>query len=264
MPTRLIDFDSLWTSEKLANCKSSTRVEYAWFYGLAGPDGSFELNIRAIHSRISAIRPRLTLRRVEQVLAEFEQRGLLFTWWNNGKHYGHWTGSDRPGRLPKPSERHRYKKFAPDVPKEELIAYESRFSRDAVATTSPLGVGVGVGLERGLIGDGFGIGEVAPQARGFGAISTPNAALPQVPAAPKAKPETLPASERSKTTNSAKPSRGSLFCKYCDQYFSEGEFQKHNCDAKTAGGWECIRCHSTFKRFAELKKHFLGCRAPTR
>src|SRR5580693_6868520 len=150
MPSRMIDFDSLWASEKLAACESSIRVEYVWLYRLADANGSFELNMRSIHSRVSAIRPRLTSRRLEEIFAEFERHGLLFTWSENGKRYGHWTGSDRPGRLPKLSERHRYKKLGADVPKDRLADYESRCRRDAVATKSPLGVGVGVGVDRGL------------------------------------------------------------------------------------------------------------------
>src|ERR1700690_1946730 len=107
MPSRMIDFESLWTSEKLASCESSMRGEYAWLYGCADANGSFELNLRAIHSKVSAIRPRLTLQRLQKIFTEFHHHGLLFMWQENGKSFGHWTGSDRPGRLPKPSERHR-------------------------------------------------------------------------------------------------------------------------------------------------------------
>lgn len=156
MPSRMIDYENLWLSEKLGNIESSMRAEYAWLYGCADANGSFELNLRGIHSRVSAIRPRLTLQRLERIFDEFERGGLLFVWWQNGKRYGHWTGSDRPGRLPKASERHRYKKLAPDVPVNELSKYESRFTRDPHATLSSLGVGVGVELD--LIGDGKGTG----------------------------------------------------------------------------------------------------------
>lgn len=150
MPSRVIDFEALWLSDKLAACDSSMRVEYLWCYGVADAFGSFELNLRAIHARVSAIRPRLTLQRVEKLFAEFELRGLLFTWQENGKRWGHWVGSERPGRLPRPSDRHKYKKLAPNVPKEGLAAYVSRCSREGIATNSPTGLGVGVGVGYGV------------------------------------------------------------------------------------------------------------------
>ena len=99
MPSRMIDFDAVWTSDKLAACKESLRGEYTWFYGLADAHGTFEINFRAIHSRVSAIRPKLSVKRIVAIFEEFHQNGLLFTWTVNGKTYGFWTGSDRKGRL---------------------------------------------------------------------------------------------------------------------------------------------------------------------
>ncbi|MGB6428998.1 MAG: hypothetical protein WBF06_00320, partial [Candidatus Acidiferrales bacterium] len=49
----------------------------------------------------------------------------------SGKRYGHWTGSDVPGRLPAPSWRVRLEKLAPPVPRKELAEYVARFSRGA-------------------------------------------------------------------------------------------------------------------------------------
>jgi hypothetical protein len=261
MPSRMIDYENLWASEKLAACESSMRVEYLWLYGCADANGSFELNLRGIHSKVSAIRPRLTLQRIERLFAEFERRGLLFTWRDNGKCYGHWTGSDRPGRLPKPSERHRYKKLAPDVPTEQFSAYVSRFARDPLATASPLGVGVGLGLDRGLEGDGIengvgvgvGGGTTTPAAK-TAAFVPPNSQIRESTekhestANPKA-----PFSEKKK-------SKGNFECQYCEEgFFSAREFQKHKCGAKTAGGWECRWCHETFKDVIEFKLHFFHC-----
>ena len=146
----MIDYDALWFSDRLANCKESYRVEYSWLYGLADATGCFELNSHGIKARVSAIRPKLSFARLEKIFADFEAHGLLFVWISNGKRYGFWTNSDRPGRLP-PAKRapSLSKRFAPDVPKEELVAYDSRFSSDSVARTSPLGVGVGLVLDRG-------------------------------------------------------------------------------------------------------------------
>ena len=106
MPKRVIDFDALWASDKIASCPAWAQAEYAWLYGLADASGSFELtNLRVIWGRVAAIRKDLTIERLEDVFQEFIARGLLFTWQAGGKRYGHWTGSDVPGRLPPPSWR---------------------------------------------------------------------------------------------------------------------------------------------------------------
>ncbi len=128
MPKRVIDFDALWASDKLASCAEWAQSEYAWLYGLADASGSFEMtNLRVIWGRVAAIRKNLTLERLQEIFDEFTARGLLFTWEANGKRYGHWTGSDVPGRLPAPSWRMRLEKLAPPVPCAALAAYSARF-----------------------------------------------------------------------------------------------------------------------------------------
>jgi hypothetical protein len=128
MPKRVIDFDAMWASDKLASCAEWAQTEYAWLYGLADASGSFEMtNLRVIWGRVAAIRSNLTLERLAQVFEEFIARGLLFTWEENGKRYGHWTGSDVPGRLPPPSWRMRLEKLAPPIPRAALAAYTARF-----------------------------------------------------------------------------------------------------------------------------------------
>ena len=128
MPKRVIDFDALWASDKLASCAEWAQSEYAWLYGLADASGSFELtNLRVIWGRVAAIRKNLSLERLQEIFDEFIARGLLFTWEENGKRYGHWTGSDVPGRLPARSWRVRLQKLAPPVPAEALAAYSARF-----------------------------------------------------------------------------------------------------------------------------------------
>jgi hypothetical protein len=129
MPKRVIDFDALWASDKIADCPAWAQSEYAWLYGLADASGSFELtNLRVIWGRVAAVRKDLTLERLEQIFQEFMARGLLFTWEAGGKRYGHWTGSDVPGRLPPPSWRARLERLAPPLPRAELAAYMSRFA----------------------------------------------------------------------------------------------------------------------------------------
>jgi hypothetical protein len=143
MPKRVLDFDALWASDKLASCAEWAQAEYAWLYGLADASGSFELtNIRVIWGRVAAIRKNLTIERLEQVFQEFIARGLLFTWEQNGKRYGHWTGSDVPGRLPPPSWRARLERLAPPLPRGELAAYLSQFGARGVQVQPEQGLAV--------------------------------------------------------------------------------------------------------------------------
>jgi hypothetical protein len=137
MPKRVIDFDAMWGSDKLLACAEWAQAEYAWLYGLADASGCFELtNLRVIWGRVAAIRRNLTIERLEQVFDEFQDKGLLFVWEHEGKRYGHWTGSDVPGRLPPPSWRMRLERFAPPVPKQRLAEYMAQFSRGRAALAS--------------------------------------------------------------------------------------------------------------------------------
>jgi hypothetical protein len=134
MPKRVIDFDAMWGSDKLASCADWAQAEYAWLYGLADASGCFEMtNLRVIWGRVAAVRGNFTIERLEQVFAEFQDKGLLFVWAHEGKRYAHWTGSDAPGRLPPPSWRMRLEKFAPPVPKLLLAEYMGRFARGRAA-----------------------------------------------------------------------------------------------------------------------------------
>lgn len=145
-------------------------MEYAWLYPLADCNGSFEVtSVRAIWSKVSTIRPRLTCQKISRTLDEFERHGLLFVWEENGKRYAHWTNSDRPGRLPSRADRFKYGKLAPPVPEEELASYTAQFQgpisrqhRDKLAPVSRMGFGVGVGLGEGA-GLGEGVDTGAPQ-----------------------------------------------------------------------------------------------------
>src|SRR5882757_10758205 len=146
MPKRVIDFDAMWGSDKIASCPEWAQAEYAWLYGLADASGCFELtNLRVIWGRVAAIRRNLSIERLEQIFHEFHDKGLLFVWEENGKRYGHWTGSDVPGRLPAPSWRVRLERLAPPVPKQQLAEFMSRFSRGRAA--SPGGGFLGDSLE---------------------------------------------------------------------------------------------------------------------
>ena len=129
MPKRVIDFDAMWASDKIAACAEWAQAEYAWLYGMADCAGCFELtNLRVIWGRVAAIRRSFSIERLEQVLNEFQDKGLLFVWKESGKRYGHWTGSDVPGRLPPPSWRNRLERLAPAVPRDLFGKYVAAHS----------------------------------------------------------------------------------------------------------------------------------------
>lgn len=149
MPKRVLDGEALWGSTKLSELSDRGLEwmvpEYSWFYPLADANGSFEItNLRIIWGKIAAIRPHLTLDNVREIVRAFGEHGLLFTWEQDGKRYAHWTGSEKPGRLPAPARRtKRYGPIlAPAVPASELRDYLARVRseklRIAKATASPV------------------------------------------------------------------------------------------------------------------------------
>jgi|HubBroStandDraft_6_1064221.scaffolds.fasta_scaffold296131_1 hypothetical protein len=166
MPKRVLDFDALWASDKIAACAEWAQAEYAWIYGLADANGSFELtNLRVLWCKVAAVRKKLPFTRFEQVISEFHSKGLLFIWSHDRKTYGHWTGSDKPGRLPRVSRRTpRYGPiYAPPVPVDGLQKYQANFGKhwdaENVATRHDCVVGLGLGLGLGLdLGKGVGVG----------------------------------------------------------------------------------------------------------
>jgi hypothetical protein len=128
VPPHLIQFEAMWASQKIAQCAAWAQPEYAWLYGLGDVNGSFEMtNVLVLWGKVAPIRKDLTVERLRQILDEFHDKGLLFIWEVDGRSYGHWTGSNRPGRLLPFSQRRRYRAAAPQVPKRALKSYlESR------------------------------------------------------------------------------------------------------------------------------------------
>ena len=146
MPKRIIDADAVWASTKLARCREEFIPEYTWLYGLADAYGNFEIDIRVIHGKVAAIRPSFSRETLQAVIEDFHKNGLLFIWNFRGKRYGHWTGSDKPGRLPPKSQREHHPKLTiPESNKftaldednwPELKAYLAQV--ELAPTTAPL------------------------------------------------------------------------------------------------------------------------------
>src|SRR5262249_22830581 len=71
MPTRLIDYEAMWASDKLAACTLWARREFPWLYGLADAHGSFEMtNMRVIYGKVAAIREDLSPERLQEIVDE--------------------------------------------------------------------------------------------------------------------------------------------------------------------------------------------------
>jgi hypothetical protein len=155
MPKRILDGEALWGSTKLSRCPEWMIPEYAWLYPLCDGNGSFEINLKVIHGKVSPIRPHFSVDDLQNILREFHRHGLLFVWEEGAKRYGHWTGSERPGRLPPPSERPRYQLFAPKVPKDLLEKYLHEYRGKG---STSVGVGVGFGFGMVLEGASEGLG----------------------------------------------------------------------------------------------------------
>jgi hypothetical protein len=121
-----IDYDGLWSSDKLNRCSDDAQADYVWVYGIADAHGCFELtNLHVVRGRVAAIRKGLSLERLERDFEEYRTNGLCFTWQEARKRYGYWVGCE--SRLPAPSTRSRYTRSTPPPPNEQLDEYVRSF-----------------------------------------------------------------------------------------------------------------------------------------
>ncbi|KKL62318.1 hypothetical protein LCGC14_2186380, partial [marine sediment metagenome] len=118
------------------------RREYPYLYPLADCNGSFELDIPVILGKLKPNRPDLSFRKLRLIFDTFLQEGLLFLWAEHQREYGHWTGSERVGRLPRLSRRsNKYeKRLAPPLPQKEYETYLQRFG-ETLFVSAPDAVG---------------------------------------------------------------------------------------------------------------------------
>jgi hypothetical protein len=117
--------------------------------------------MRALHGKVAAVRPHFTIDTLRQALHEFHDHGLLYVWRAGSKVYGHWTNSEKEGRLPPLSQRPKFQKLAPLVPKINLYRYlqdslskAQPMEQQGLALSAPspgLGFGVGVGVGKDLM-----------------------------------------------------------------------------------------------------------------
>ena len=109
MPKRMLDGESLWSSDKIRALPAQFRPEFANILPLALPDGVFECDPHKVWARVySYNRKKITVDFVRDMLDAFEQVGLISRGTYNGHIWGYFKGIEKPGRLPKPSHRSRY------------------------------------------------------------------------------------------------------------------------------------------------------------
>jgi len=137
-PKRVLDGEGFWGSTKLRRCALWIRKEYPYLYSLADCNGSFEFDLPVILGKLKPNRPDLSTHKLETIFMAFRNEGVAFVWIEKGRQYIHWTGSERRGRLPRPSRRsNKYeKKLAPPVPPRAYKAYLQQFGETLKASAS--------------------------------------------------------------------------------------------------------------------------------
>lgn len=117
MPKRMVDGEGIWESDKIRKLDDKHKPEYAYLLPLAEANGVFEVNAYKIWARVYAYNRRtVTPDFVCDILLDFARVGLLKAWEEEGKIWGFWDGSEKPGRLPGSTEIRKYKNLPPDPP----------------------------------------------------------------------------------------------------------------------------------------------------
>ena len=161
MPKRVIHGEGIYGSDKLARVEPIwVRPEYANLIPLALANGVFEANAKRIWATVYAYnRPKITIEKVEEILASLVKAGLLFIWFDvaTGKPWGFWVGIDKAGRLPSASRLKKgHDSVGPTPPPDALREYTKQPTANQWLTSGPVGFGSGFGS-----GFGFGSGNTS-------------------------------------------------------------------------------------------------------
>jgi hypothetical protein len=139
MAKRVLDGAGIWLSDKLARIEPVwCRPEYTWIYPIASANGTFEHNLPKIFALCYCRRPDMTLEKLEIMFAAFEREKLIFKFFDkpSGLHWGFFTGSRKPGRLPSASRVQKgHEIVGPEPPEQEL---EKFLSQPARTETQPI------------------------------------------------------------------------------------------------------------------------------
>ena len=124
--------DSIWKSKKLARCSVSAQLHYPRIYLLIDDWSCFEIDLENIRG---VVYPKLleiiSTNDIKNFLTEYAINGLLFSWVEEGREYGYFTGNEE-GRLPSPSRRHARK--TPPPPTKELTEYLEEHPSEEINT----------------------------------------------------------------------------------------------------------------------------------
>jgi len=153
VPRRIIDGEKTWKSTKLGQVEpESYRAEYTWMFAVANDVATFECDPRTIWGTAYAInRPSITPEEVSKMLEEFERVKLLFRWKVGNKIWGYWTGTDKRGLLPKPSERYNKGPEPPAADLERFLSGDTADEPRQFRENSRQGLGLGLGLDEGQV-----------------------------------------------------------------------------------------------------------------
>jgi hypothetical protein len=188
MPKRLIEGENIWTSEKLQQVPEELRPEYMWVLPLAEANGCCEFSPAIIWKECYALlRPGWTPKRVEELFDALEAAKVVFRFkarydqTQKERTWCYFVGMEK--RLPRPSERSKYKVHRSIVPTKELaeflgesIEIVAQLYRGVVATGSLLSVGVGAGEDVGVgIGSGSGSGSSSDADADAASLPSPTA-----------------------------------------------------------------------------------------
>ena len=146
MPKRVLDGEAMWGSQRIRRLPEWVRLHYAWLYPLAMANGVFECDPRQIWARCYAVNmEHVAPADVNKVLDQLEQERLLFRWEQDGKTWGYWTNSHKPGRLPPASRvRKGHEALGPNPPADKLKAW---LANGCLGFGMGLGLGIGLGEE---------------------------------------------------------------------------------------------------------------------
>lgn len=116
MPTRLIDGEALWSSDRVKSLKNPThRLAYVLWLPLAEANGVCELNVHAVRAKVYGfLLPDTLAFSVLETVHAFIDAGLLKLWKQDGKLWAYFVGID--DRLPNEKHMERYKHLPPNPP----------------------------------------------------------------------------------------------------------------------------------------------------
>ncbi len=117
MPIRMVDGDAIATSTRLNKVPEKYRLDYAYWVTFAQANGTFEADANIIWAKFYAYQfPSRKLKHVFEILSAFSEAGLIHLWQEDGKQWGFFSGSEKPGRLPSSKHLNRYKNLPPSYP----------------------------------------------------------------------------------------------------------------------------------------------------